>query len=203
MFTYAGPDSSRLDIMHWQRAHAKCFVLILPGFMAVRHCCRLENQVMLQEKQNEAVRQQQALQEQQQEEDEEDEDGNEADAGMCLYPHEGRLSHSTLRTIRPDLQADVVCCGPQACKAWVSSDGRVGMYIAGPAAGHPQGQPTEEDMAASQENEETLVSIMRARFLSGEDSAVNYKEIDNDASLDDDWAAQAENDAQDRYFDDD
>lgn len=58
-------------------------------------------------------------------------------------------------------------------------------------------------MAASQENQETLVSIMRARFLSGEDSAVNYRDIDNDTSLDDDWAAQAENDAQDRYFEDD
>ena len=58
-------------------------------------------------------------------------------------------------------------------------------------------------MAASQENQEILVGIMRARFLSGEDSAVNYRNIDNDASLDDDWAALAENDAQDRYFEDD
>lgn len=44
---------------------------------------------------------------------------------------------------------------------------------------------------------------MHARFLSGEDWAVDYKDIDKDASLDDDWAAQAENDAQDRYFGDD
>ena len=80
---------------------------------------------------------------------------------------------------------------------------RRGVCAAGLAAGHPRGKPSEEETAGHQENEETLISIMRARFLSGEDSAVDYKDIDNDMSLDDDWAAQAENDAQEKYFEDD
>ena len=62
---------------------------------------------------------------------------------------------------------------------------------------------SEEDIIAGQENQEVLVSIMRARFLSGNEPSVNYQEVDNDASLDDDWAAQADQDAQDRYFEGD
>lgn len=77
------------------------------------------------------------------------------------------------------------------------------MFAAGLAGGQSQGKPSAEDAAACQENQETLVSIMRARFLSGQDSAVDYKKIDNDTSLDEDWAAQAENDAQEKYFEDD
>ena len=57
-----------------------------------------------------------------------------------------------------------------------------------------------EDIIAGQENQEVLVSIMRARFLSGNEPSVDYQDVDNDASLDDDWAAQADLDAQDRYF---
>jgi len=55
---------------------------------------RLENQVMLQEKQSEAVRQQQALQVQQEQEEEEEEDGtdDDTDAG------DGTLS---IRDIHP------------------------------------------------------------------------------------------------------
>ena len=64
-------------------------------------------------------------------------------------------------------------------------------------------QPSEEDIMAGQENEEVLVSIMQARFLSGEDTSVNYKDIDNDVSLDNDWALQADQDAQDKYFESD
>jgi len=77
---------------------------------------------------------------------------------------------------------------------------------AGPAAGHSrasQHEPTEEEIAAREENQDTLESIMRARFLSGKDPSVNYEDIDNDASLDHDWAAQIDQDAQDRYFEED
>ena len=77
---------------------------------------------------------------------------------------------------------------------------------AGPAAGHSrasQPEPTEEEIAAIEENQDTLESIMRARFLSGKDPSVNYEDIDNDTSLDHDWAAQIDQDAQDRYFEED
>jgi len=58
------------------------------------HMCRLENQVMLQEKQSEAVRRQQALQVQQEQEEEEEEEGtdDDTDAG------DGTLS---IRDIHP------------------------------------------------------------------------------------------------------
>ena len=77
---------------------------------------------------------------------------------------------------------------------------------AGLAAGHSGAsppEPTEEDIAAREENQDTLNSIMRARFLSGKDPSVNYKDIDDDASLDHYWAAQIDQDAQDRYFEED
>ena len=77
---------------------------------------------------------------------------------------------------------------------------------AGAAAGHSRAsrpEPTEEDIAAREENQDTLESIMRARFLSGKDPSVNYEDIDNDASLDTYWAAQVDQDAQDKYFEED
>ena len=46
-----------------------------------------------------------------------------------------------------------------------------------------------------------LLSIMKARFMAGQDGGVDYKALDADASLDDDWAAVAGHDAQERYFD--
>ena len=78
--------------------------------------------------------------------------------------------------------------------------------------GSMQGRREEEEepsgTAAGQEAEgggrqdfEMLLSVMKARFLAGEDGAVDYKAVDADASLDDDWAAVASHDAQERYFD--
>lgn len=42
---------------------------------------------------------------------------------------------------------------------------------------------------------------MHQRFLAGEDDGVDYQKLDKDASLDDDWAAEQQQDAEDAYFD--
>jgi Coiled-coil domain containing protein (DUF2052) len=42
---------------------------------------------------------------------------------------------------------------------------------------------------------------MHQRFLAGEDEGVDYRTVDRDASLDDDWAAEQQQDAEDAYFD--
>lgn len=151
---------------------------------------------MLQEKQNEAVRQQQALREQQEEEEDEEKKEDDQAAGA------GQNSHKLL------------CQPPQFCfsqssrrksyqRFWLHNcHTRCAICVAGPVR-EAAAQPSEEDIMADQENEEVLVSIMQARFLSGEDTAVNYKEIDNDVSLDNDWALQADQDAQDKYFESD
>ncbi len=65
--------------------------------------------------------------------------------------------------------------------------------------GAAAGQGAEE--GGSRADLEMLLSIMKARFLAGEDGGVDYKAVDADASLDDDWAAVASQDAQERYFD--
>lgn len=55
--------------------------------------------------------------------------------------------------------------------------------------------------AASQSNEEFL-ALMQQRFLNGDDHEhIDYHAIDKNATLDDDWAAEAEGDAQEKYFD--
>lgn len=43
--------------------------------------------------------------------------------------------------------------------------------------------------------------LMHQRFLAGEDEGVDYRRLDRDASLDDDWAAEQQQDAEDAYFD--
>lgn len=43
--------------------------------------------------------------------------------------------------------------------------------------------------------------LMHQRFLAGEDDGVDYQKLDRDASLDDDWAAEQQQDAEDAYFD--
>lgn len=151
---------------------------------------------MLQESEHEAVREQQALQRQQAEEEEESDEEEEEhgrEAG------DSRIFCSLRVCSKPALHwypsgkacalysSVVIWADPKTCAA-----GR-------PAAGLDP-QPSGEDMATSQENKDILVSIMRAQFLSGEDTSVDYRDIDNDASLDDDWAAQADQDAQDKYF---
>ena len=52
------------------------------------------------------------------------------------------------------------------------------------------------------QNSEDFMALMQQRFLAGDDHEhVDYAAIDKNASLDDDWAAQAEEDAQEKYFD--
>ena len=47
-----------------------------------------------------------------------------------------------------------------------------------------------------------FLALMHQRFLSGDDKDhVDYAAIDNNTALDDDWAAQADGDAQEKYFD--
>ena len=49
---------------------------------------------------------------------------------------------------------------------------------------------------------EDFVQMMQQRFLCGRDHEhVNYPDIDANVTLDDDWAAQANEDAQEKYFD--
>lgn len=45
--------------------------------------------------------------------------------------------------------------------------------------------------------------LMKELFLDGQDDPefINYHDIDGDASLDDHWAAEAEVDAQEAWFD--
>lgn len=43
--------------------------------------------------------------------------------------------------------------------------------------------------------------LMHQRFLAGEDDGVDYRAVDSDAKLDDDWAAERQQDAEDAYFD--
>ena len=49
---------------------------------------------------------------------------------------------------------------------------------------------------------EDFLQMMQQRFLSGKDHEhTNYAVIDANVALDDDWAAEAEEDAQEKYFD--
>ena len=68
-------------------------------------------------------------------------------------------------------------------------------FLESTAGGAAGGEGSAQDF-------DMLLSVMKARFLSGQDGAfVDYKAVDADASLDDDWAAVANQDAQERYFD--
>ncbi|BDA42579.1 hypothetical protein COCOBI_03-4720 [Coccomyxa sp. Obi] len=54
----------------------------------------------------------------------------------------------------------------------------------------------------AKEDFENFLSEMKSRFLAGKDSSfIDYTAVDADASLDEDWAAVADQDAQERYFD--
>ena len=58
------------------------------------------------------------------------------------------------------------------------------------------------DASADPQNTEDFLALMHQRFLNGADHEyVDYSSIDKNATLDDDWAAQAEGDAQEKYFD--
>ena len=47
-----------------------------------------------------------------------------------------------------------------------------------------------------------LFRVVQAHFLSGDDSGMDYAAIDADASLDDDFARERQQDAEDAYFED-
>lgn len=54
----------------------------------------------------------------------------------------------------------------------------------------------------AEEDFENFLSEMKSRFMAGKDSNfIDYTAVDADASLDEDWAAIADQDAQERYFD--
>lgn len=85
----------------------------------------------------------------------------------------------------------------------------------GVPSGVPKSDPDdiqEQDLFASKhghivtaehaQNSDDFMALMQQRFLSGADHEhVDYAAIDKNARLDDDWAAQAEEDAQEKYFD--
>eukprot|EP00898_Chlorokybus_atmophyticus_P008576 jgi/Chlat1/871/Chrsp107S01318 len=51
---------------------------------------------------------------------------------------------------------------------------------------------------------EDFTSLMKQKFLAGDDMEfLNYRHIDDDATLDDDWLKDADRDAEDKYFDED
>ena len=59
-----------------------------------------------------------------------------------------------------------------------------------------------ETLSADPQNNEDFLALMHQRFLNGGDHEyVDYHAIDKNVTLDDDWAAQAEGDAQEKYFD--
>lgn len=52
------------------------------------------------------------------------------------------------------------------------------------------------------QNSQDFIALMHQRFLAGDDHEyVDYGAIDKNAALDEDWAAQADGDAQEKYFD--
>jgi len=54
------------------------------------------------------------------------------------------------------------------------------------------------------ELEMEFTRLMKERFLGGEDGAfVDYRQIDNDATLDAEWQREEDQDMEDRYFDED
>ena len=59
-----------------------------------------------------------------------------------------------------------------------------------------------EELSADPQSNEDFLAFMHQRFLNGEDHEyVDYHAIDKNVTLDDDWAAEAEGDAQEKYFD--
>jgi hypothetical protein len=50
------------------------------------------------------------------------------------------------------------------------------------------------------EHEETFLDLMKQKFLSGQDTSVNYGSIDADTLLDDHFARLEQQNAEDAYF---
>lgn len=57
-------------------------------------------------------------------------------------------------------------------------------------------------LSADPQSNEDFLALMHQRFLNGDDHEyIDYHAIDKNVTLDDDWAAQADGDAQEKYFD--
>lgn len=73
-----------------------------------------------------------------------------------------------------------------------------------PVDQHSQGSESCIDIPSADRAQyrEDFVELMQQRFLSGKDHEhVNYRDIDANVALDDDWATEADDDAQEKYFD--
>lgn len=61
-------------------------------------------------------------------------------------------------------------------------------------------EPSVEEM---QDRMEQFMHIMQQKFLSGDDHQhLDYSKIDEDVTLDDHWIKEANQDAEEKYFDD-
>ena len=137
---------------------------------------RLELEAMLQEQRNadlKDVRPVNSMQGEEEEEEEEEEDDDQEEVGAAPRPR-----------LASEKEKEAAASSMQEGDAEASSR-------AGTAEGEGGGG-RDFDM---------LVSVMKARFMAGQDGGVDYKALDADASLDDDWAAVKSHDAQERYFD--
>jgi hypothetical protein len=59
----------------------------------------------------------------------------------------------------------------------------------------------EDDEAVAAKGVETFLDTMKQKFLSGQDTSINYTQIDADTSLDEHFADLERRDAEDKYFD--
>lgn len=64
-------------------------------------------------------------------------------------------------------------------------------------------EAAEPSMEEMQDRMEQFMHIMQQKFLSGEDHQhLDYSKIDEDETLDDHWMKEANQDAEEKYFDD-
>lgn len=65
-------------------------------------------------------------------------------------------------------------------------------------------EETTLSAAELQDQMDQFTYIMHEKFLFGKDHEhIDYSKIDNDETLDDHWLRQANNDAEEKYFDED
>ena len=107
----------------------------------------------------------------------------------------GQAAAATLRASEPGYgpgaHVEVDTGRPAGSGSGSGGDGGVGGERSARGAGE-----------ASRVDREEFLELMRARFLAGLDD-LDYKPIDSDCGLDEDFRDLAEQDAQDKYFDSD
>ncbi len=98
--------------------------------------------------------------------------------------------------------------GGGGARELAASTSAAGVTPSGDARGSGGGGPGEEPRhagrgpgGAAAADREDFLELMRARFLSGLETDVDYGAIDGDAGLDEDLHGLADQDAQDKYFD--